>query len=298
MFENTEAISISATAEDANLEIPANETGQEAPPTTVIENDGGHTSLSVTADPVESTPTPADAMPEKFANAEDPNAALLKAYLELEKGQGKTIPDAPEKPLSEAADKALEAIQEDRVKADTVKDLSQQWADQGGSLTDDQWAKASTDLGVSIEDLRKYEAYRNAENSKAADAINTNDQAIYDAVGGKDQYGAMIDWAEGNLDQGQLDALNTQLDNPAFSAMGANMLKQMYINSVGSEAAVSTLDRAVGADVSGDMFHSEAEVLEAQRHKDYGKDGAYDKAFDQKLYRFMKANGQIQLDLK
>jgi hypothetical protein len=278
------SISITATAEDANLDVSSVATDDGAMTTQINSTDSGVSSISVTTDNAAPQDEGKLEIPKKFADSEDPMQALLKSYKELEKQQSTKQPETPETPAEVPAD-----ITQDRKKAESVTEYSELWAKQNGELTDEQWGKASEDLGISVEDLRAYEAYRKDQiNSSTSD----NDRNIYEWSGGEDQYNQMIDWAESNMNQAQLDALNNQLDNPQFSQMGVNMLKQMYVNSVGQEPSVTRGDRPNSTD-NGDMFHSEAEVLAAQNHKDYGQGGAYDKLFDQKLLRYMKSTGQM-----
>lgn len=284
MSISEQGFSVTANADDATIELPAS---MEEAPTTVIESDTNATStISVVTTPVEAVPETELTMPAKFANADNPQDALLKAYKDLESKQSQPVePEAPNAP-----EKALEALTADRKKAETVDTVSKLWADQGGSLTDDQWGKASADLGIDVADLKAYESYRK---DSVANTLNDNDKVIFESAGGEDKYNQMIDWASANMDQGQLDALNTQLDNPAFSAGGMNMLKQMYTQSVGQEPEIQGGNRANTSNSLGDMFHSEGEVQAAMNHKEYGLNGAYDKSFDRKLLSFMKTSGQM-----
>jgi hypothetical protein len=285
------SISITATAEDANLEIPVT-TSDTHQTTTIKTEQGGLSSISVEAGAVEAGSTaPAElTMPEKFANAENPQEALLKAYTDLEQklsGSSDT-PKEAEEGLG-AADKALESLQTDRKKAETVDTYSKLWAKQNGELTEEQWGKASQDLGIDVADLKAYESYRK---DSISNSLSDNDKRIYELSGGEEGYNKMIDWAESNMSQGQLDALNNQLDTPEFSEMGVNMLKTLYTNSVGQEPQIDSEARANSTN-NGEQFFSELEVLEAQKHPEYGRGGAYDQLFDKKLLRYMKASKQI-----
>jgi hypothetical protein len=285
-FSDDGSISITATAEDANLDLSGATIDSGQTETIIEAPDSGTASIQVTQDVVKNDTEPKElTMPEKFANAENPQEALLKAYMELEKNYSKpkTEVDSP------AAEKAMDELTTDRKKAEAVESYSELWAKQQGSLTDEQWAKASEELSIPVDDLKAYETYRKSE---LESGINSNDKNIYEWSGGEDKYNQMIEWAETAMTQGQLDALNSQLDNPQFSQMGVNMLTQMYTNAVGQEPSVSTTGMA-NSTTGGEMFHSESEVLAAQKHKEYGMGGAYDKQFDQKLMRFMKATGQM-----
>jgi len=277
------------TSENADTIVTPDEGNVGA--TTQITNEDGVGRISVTgsSEDAGSAGEAQVSMPEKFANADNPQDALLKAYTELQKKMS-----GGEDAASEVTtpDKAVEELSEDKNKAEAVNNYSEMWAKEG-SLTDDQWENASKDLNIPIDDLRKYEAYRKSEIATQAEGVNTNDASIYEAAGGQDEYNKMIDWANTKMTDSQIDALNSQLDNPQFSAMGVNMLKNMYVADVGQEPSKSTIDGATVTGNLGETFHSEQEVLEAQKHKDYGKGGVYDKQFQSKLLRFMKTNNQL-----
>ena len=277
------------TSENADTIVTPDEGNVGA--TTQITNEDGVGRISVTgsSEDAGSAGEAQVSMPEKFANADNPQDALLKAYTELQKKMSGGEDSAPE---VTTPDKAVEELSEDRNKAEAVNTYSEMWAKEG-SLTDDQWENASKDLNIPIDDLRKYEAYRKSEIATQAEGVNTNDASIYEAAGGQDEYNKMIDWANTKMTDSQIDALNSQLDNPQFSAMGVNMLKNMYVADVGQEPSKSTIDGATVTGNLGETFHSEQEVLEAQKHKDYGKGGVYDKQFQSKLLRFMKTNNQL-----
>jgi len=265
------------------------------PAEAVVTSEDGVGRISVTGS-VEDAGSPNEAtlsMPEKFANAENPQEALLKAYTELEKMRGGG--DKPEELTATPAPEGGDPEENDgeRTKADAVKNYSEMWAKEG-SLTDDQWSTLGKTLNIDVADLRNYEAYQKSQLETKADGVSSHDEGIYKAAGGQDEYNKMIDWANTKMTDSQIDSLNSQLDNPEFSAMGVNMLKNMYVADVGQEAARTTIDGAnVPSNNLGDAFQSEREWMDAQKHPDYGKEGAYDKQFDLKLARFMKATGQM-----
>jgi hypothetical protein len=203
MSENQTLIATADAEHDPNL-IPIVE--PEVTGTTSIDVDGdvGRISVVGTADDASIDPMKANQMPDKFANAEDPQAALLKAYQELEKSQGTKPAEATPEVEGESAKVEPEVPSDtDRAKATKVEEYSKLWADQNGSLTDDQWGTVSKDLNIAVDDLKGYEAYRKSEISSGE---NGNDAKIYEVAGGEDKYQTMIDWASGNMNDAQLDA--------------------------------------------------------------------------------------------
>jgi len=229
-------------------------------------------------------------LPEKFANAEDPQAALLKAYLELEKSKNTTD------------DKVEDKVEvEEEVKPDvseakaldgefSVKAYQDKWLEQSGQLSDAQWSEIEKNTGVPMETLRAYEA---SMVSQAQDSLASNDSEIYKLSGGEDKYNTMIDWANANLNGSQIDSINTQLDNPSFAANGVTLLKSMYEASEGKEASFLLGNLQNNSLKDTDIFQSDVEFYQAMEHPDYGKGGKYDREFDRKATAWMKASGQI-----
>ena len=108
MSENETLI---ATA-DADTIVP-DLVGPEITETTTVDIGGDVDRISVkgSAEDAGNPEEPKGAvMPDKFANAEDPQAALLKAYQELEKAQGKpvdpeAVPATEEVPAEEGSER-------------------------------------------------------------------------------------------------------------------------------------------------------------------------------------------------
>lgn len=217
-------------------------------------------------------------VPEKFRGAEDPYKALADSYKALEAKQGgqTTEPDAtpevPDAPLS-------------------IQNYQDKWALQGGKLEDTQWQSLSDQMGVSLADLKAYEA--SVLSQKGAET-NTHDSAIYEAAGGQAKYDALVDWAGTNYDDAQLDRLNAMLDSPALSAEGVKELQAAYTAKMGSEPQVSTLQKTGNTEIlGGDELMTESEVQFAQSDPRYGVDPKYTKDFEQKVMRYMKRTGMM-----
>jgi hypothetical protein len=215
----------------------------------------------------------------KFKSQEE----LVKAYTELEKS--KSAPEAEPVVETPTADEESEPAE-----AGSVEDYQNKWLEQGGKLSDEQWADIQTKTGVPMETLRAYESSMVAESARN---LETADQAIYAEAGGQDKYDTMIDWASKSLDANQLDALDAQLDSPIFSKMGVQALKSAYESANGTEPTVTLGETKTNSLSDSTYFQSEVEMQQAMAHKDYGINAAYDQEFDRKAIGYMKMTGQM-----
>ena len=268
-------------------------------PSVSVENTEMESSMSVTVNAADieqetEAPEPLE-MPEKFANAEDPQAALLKAYKELEAFKSKPEAEPEVEPVA-AEVESDEVVPLDIPPAagdgeSTVVTTAQDtWAKQGGQLTDDQWTNIQKETGVPMDTLRAWEAH--VKDNIVTEA-QTNDQKIFTAAGGEEKYDKMIEWANTSLTDDQISSLNAQLDNPQFSDMGVSALKGMYVNAVGFEPSIDPVSANTATGLDSGEFMNEAEFQEGMNHKDYGKGTRYDAEFDKKALRYMKRTNQL-----
>lgn len=226
-------------------------------------------------------------LPEKFANAENPQEALLKAYNELQgklSGNESTPSDGEDTTSGETGgDTSPEGEGEDT--GFSLESYQQKW-DQNQSLSDEDWDTIHQETGIAMDTLRAYESLTlNAKESQQSATNAENDAKIYNTVGGRDNYDEMISWANDNLSDVQVDALNAQLDNPLFSEMGATMLKNMYETKAVKEPGVNTSTLAtssVGA--TQDRFLNRADMHKLQSTEAYRNgDPKTHAEFDRKL---------------
>ena len=258
-------------------------------------------SLRITADEADagSPDEPQFQMPDKFEgkSAED----IAKAYMELEKMKSKPAEEPEVQPEgTEAEEEAAAAEPEDKPEGEiqdidvselTVEGFQDLWQQQGGQLAESQWDAVQKKTGLPMETLKQWEAYVKAD---VGTAIQTHDQNVYTEAGGEEAYNKMLDWAEANYNQEQIEALNAQLDNPHFYKDGLKILKSQFEASEGKEPSVTMKNNASHALVGGDEFHSDNEMFAAMNHPEYGKGGKYDREFDAKSMRWMQRSGQLK----
>lgn len=223
-------------------------------------------------------------LPEKFKNVED----FVKSYKELETKlhtpkddpQGNTDGDPKGEPKADPTDDPAKATQEDV--SDFLGEngidylaLSQEYAE-NGSLSDEAY-KSLEKIGIP-----KYivDSYIDGQN-----AITTQIRArAFDIVGGEEEYGAMVRWAQANLSQGEIDSFNASLDtrDPDQAMFAIKGLASQYRSDVGKAPKLVTGDTSGN---SAGAFQSLAELTQAMADPRYSKDPAYRQAVSEKLRR-------------
>jgi len=281
-----DSISVTGTAEDANIDLTGLFTPEASEaPSKLVEQSGPTVTTEMQLE-APSTPQKApepDVMPEKFASTDDPQAALLKSYLELQKQMGAPTPQTPEDPGEPKVPEDAPAVN-----SNIAEDYTKKWLEQGQSLTDDQWSELSKSSGFPVEELRRYEASRKVEMAGESEA---HEKAIYDATGGKESYDKMIEWANGAMTDGEIDSLNGMLDNPAMSGQAALFLKQRYEQVAGNEPSVTALDASNSLQGAVDMSNeitSDGEMVELMRDPKYQTSEIYRRGVDEKIERAIK----------
>ena len=100
-------------------------------------------------------------------------------------------------------------------------------------------------------------------------------EAIYEMVGGQQEYQNMIDWAGENLSEQEVGMFDHVMDlgDPYAIFFAVRALGNSYQNAVGTDGELLT-GSAPTADPA-DVFRSQAEVVEAMSDPRYDRDPAY-----------------------
>jgi hypothetical protein len=276
-----------------------------------VQDNGSSMSVSANLAPA---PDPMDnlalVMPDKFSNAEDPQQALLKAYSEMEKkfSQGgsdvKTEPvqEPTADPVGEVSDNTGDSPSDntggdtDSTTSETtepdVSKFSQLWDAQEGTLTDEQWADASKEHGVTVDEAKEFAQWKSdKQQGVVQDAITASDSAIYEAVGGNEAYTNMEAWASESLDVKALGSLEAMLANPDLAVQGAQVLKSMYDNRSNIEPTSSV--NAESPTTSSEGLESEEEMAESMADPLYRTSEKYRRQHREKMIVYMKKTGQL-----
>lgn len=198
-----------------------------------------------------------DWLPEKFWDAEKGAPmvdALAKSYAELEKQRGKPEEQAKEEP----AGVDYEA-------------LGRKYIDEGKLDEGDYESLEKAGIPRALVDT-----YLEGQQALAASIV----QSAYDAVGGEQEYNSMMQWARANKSEKELDRFDEQISKDRDTTLQAvKAMRADYISARG------TPDKTIegGGPVSGDVFQSAQEVVEAMSDPRYKKDPAYRAMIHRKL---------------
>jgi len=194
-------------------------------------------------------------LPEKFESPEE----LAKAYANLEK-------EYHQKNREEDQSKVkLETSDVQSRVGDALNSASAEYAERG-DLTEASYAALEKN-GISRELVKTY-----VDGYKASQEANTN--AIMNEVGGKDNYGAMTEWASGALTDGELQAFNRVVEsNDADTAKMA--IKGLYARFLSDGGSPVKLMQGQVAGGGVTPFNSNAQMVDAMKDSRYAKDPAY-----------------------
>ena len=194
-------------------------------------------------------------LPEKFESPEE----LAKAYANLEK-------EYHQKNREEDKSKVkLETTDVQTRVGDALNSASAEYQERG-DLTEASYAALEKN-GISRELVKTY-----VDGYKASQEANTN--AIMNEVGGKDNYGAMTEWASGSLTDGELAAFNRVVEsNDADSAKMA--IKGLYARFISDGGQPVKLMQGQVAGTGITPFNSNAQMVDAMKDPRYAKDPAY-----------------------
>lgn len=214
-------------------------------------------------------------LPEKFKSVDD----FVKSYKELEtklhtpKEDPQGEPEGkPEDPPQENPEEISNFLNE---KGIDYSALSVEYAE-NGSLSDESYANLEK-IGIP-----KYivDSYIEGQN-----AITTQIRSrAFDIVGGEEEYGSMVRWAQANLTQGEIDSFNAALDtrDPDQALFAIKGLASQYRSEVGKTPKLVTGETS---GTSAGAFNSLAELTAAMADPRYAKDPAYRQAVGEKLRR-------------
>jgi hypothetical protein len=217
----------------------------------------------------------------KYKNAED----LEKAYVELQKKLGDNEDKTEE---TEAVDK--EEIKEDDKPEKSeayslIESASDEYYANNESLSEDTLEKfksmSSQDLvNAYIQMTKDNPQTNNTEVDVSTSQINQ----IQNSVGGEAQYNNLVTWAGNNLPEAEIAAFDNAVGtgNAALIQLGVDALKAKYDEANGYEGRRLT---GKAADTSGDVFKSQAQLVEAMSDPRYDRDPAYRQDVVAKLER-------------
>lgn len=219
-------------------------------------------------------------LPSKFRSVED----MANAYNELESKLGRGSEDEDD---DEDYNEEYE-FDEDAVMDSTADDADeflddlgldygsfvQDYLENGGELSAEAYA-ALEEAGISSELADSFIAGQEA-------VVQDMRETAYDIVGGEAEYRDMVEWAQVNLSDTEVNAFNraleTDMDSALFAIQG---LASVYRSEVGMEP---TFYEGTPSNTAG-SFQSVAELTAAMKDSRYESDPAYRQSVAAKLQR-------------
>ena len=216
----------------------------------------------------------------KYKSAED----LEKAYVELQKKLG----DKEEPEATKDEEEVTDTKDEPKEKGEAyslIESASDEYYQNGESLSPETLEKFK---GMSSQDL--VEGYMQMVkdnpqvNQPEIDVTTAEINKIQNSVGGEAQYNNLVTWAGQNLPENEIKAFDDLVGtgNAAAIQLGVDALKSRYEAVNGYEGRRLT---GKAADTSGDVFRSQAQLVEAMSDPRYDRDPAYRQDVVAKLER-------------
>ena len=220
-------------------------------------------------------------IPEKFWNAEKGEVNLeawAKSYHELEQKQSEKPAEKKEgeKKEGEKANTSEPAALREKANAEFAKD---------GKLSDATYAEYEKH-GVSREQIDGY-----IEGQQAIATMRQRE--AFDAVGGEDQYKAMIGWARTALTPAEIEAYDRDVLTGKDAAVRTNAIKGLAARYAAENGKDGQLLGGTNHGAVGDHFKSKAEMVKAMSDPQYKKDAAYREQVAQKTANALRAGINI-----
>lgn len=215
----------------------------------------------------------------KYENAEQ----LEKAYIELEKklGSKEKAEDKPEANKEEPK----EEPKEEQKKETNI--LDQLWDEaSSGKKFKPETLKQLTEMKAT-ELAQMHLAYRqqaSKDNVGQKELSQEDVTQLKGVVGGPENYDNMLKWANQNLNKGEIQMYDKvmELGNPLAAYFAVQALAYRYQDASGKDGQMIT---GKAPSPSGDVFKSQAQVVQAMSDPRYDKDPAYRQEIQQKLER-------------
>ena len=144
-------------------------------------------------------------------------------------------------------------------------DVFQQEYNETGELSQDAY-DALAEAGISGDIVDTWLAGQEA-------IADQNISEIYNMVGGENNYNSMLDWANNNLQQWEIDAFNNSIENLDPNAMFA--VQGLMARMQNAEGIPPRLMTGEAVPSTAPRFESLAQVTQAMRDPKYSSDPAY-----------------------
>ena len=214
----------------------------------------------------------------KYKSAEE----LEKAYKELESKLGQKDETEQAEPEPEPEPTSLSD------NANVITDASDEFYSNNGKLSPETLQKfqgmSSADLVNAYLEVTNSPDWQAAPPAQVQDVTENQINEVKNFAGGEQEYTNMVQWAGQNLDAQAIKAFDDivasgSLETIKFAVSG---LKSQYLNAVGYEGKMV---QGKAAPDRGDVFRSQAELVQAMSDRRYDSDPAYRQDIIEKLER-------------
>ena len=192
---------------------------------------------------------------QRLAGKYNSTEELEAAYLELQKKLGSQ---------EEEAD-----VQEESEETPEVDWLAEAYnaINESGELSEELTQQISEMNGMDV-----FNAMQQAP-APSRDLTDGEMSAVYQAVGGQDSYGALIDWAGENFSEAEIDAYDAVIEsgNMAQINLALQALYYRYTDAMGQDGELLQGKPAA----SQSTFRSQQELIQAMNDPRYDNDPAY-----------------------
>ena len=218
----------------------------------------------------------------KYKNAED----LEKAYVELQKKLGDKETDETESSTKE--EEVTDTKDEPTEKSEAyslIESASEEYFKNDNSLSSETLEKfksmSSQDL---VDAYMKITKDNPPTNQSVDDVSDAQINKIQNSVGGEAKYKQLVSWAGKNLAENEIKAFDDLVGTGNADAIqfAVTAIQSKYENANGYEGRMLS---GKAADTSGDVFRSQAQLVEAMSDPRYDRDPAYRQDVVAKLER-------------
>jgi len=218
----------------------------------------------------------------KYQNAEE----LEEAYLNLQQKLGSRDEDDNDEVEDTTFDED-EYPEEVAEGVDLITQASEEYFENDGAISEETMERFKE--MSSSELVEAYMAIRDRNpdidgGGYSEDLTDAEMNQVYNSAGGEAEYNNLTTWAAQNLDESKMDAFNDIIDrgNATSIQIAVAGLRAEYENQEGYEGRMLT---GKAAKSSGDIFRSQAEVVQAMNDPKYDRDPAYRQDVYDKLER-------------
>ena len=195
-----------------------------------------------------------EAQEQRLAGKYKNTAELEAAYLELQKKLG--------------------SQEEQDVQAEPDQVFETAWLDEAYRSINES-GKLSEDLSKQISDMNGMDVFNAMQGQQPSgrDLSDNELSSVYQAVGGEEQYGNLISWAQQNFSEAEINAYDQVIETGNISQINLALqaLYYRYTDAVGVDGDLLQGKPAA----SESTFRSQAELIQAMNDPRYDKDPAY-----------------------